>query len=306
MNILHMEYAVKVADAGSLKKASEDLLIAPPNLSRSIKELEADLGIALFERSPKGMSLTPKGEEFIHYAKKILSQIDDMEKVFKEDLPQKQKFSISVPRASYIAEAFVRFSKRIGPGEIELYYKETNPYRAVKNILEVDYKLGIIRYAACYDKYFQEMLKEKNLTCEILAEFRYVLIMSRENPLAAKDEIHFSDLCPLTEIAHADPFVPSLPLSTIKKEELPDDIKRHIFVFERGSQFDLLAENPQTFMWVSPVPDKLLRRYDLVQKRCPDNTRTYRDVLIYRRGYALSELDRQFIAEVRASKREFL
>ncbi|MCR4819052.1 MAG: LysR family transcriptional regulator [Fretibacterium sp.] len=306
MNILHMAYAVKVADAGSLNKASDELLIAPPNLSRSIKELESDLGITLFERSPRGMSLTPRGEDFIHYAKKILCQIDDLEKVFKENLPKKQKFSISVPRASYIAEAFVRFSKRIGSDEIELYYKETNSYRAVKNILNAGYKLGIIRYAACYDKYFQEMLKEKNLVCDILAEFRYVLIMSRKSPLAAKAEIHFSDLHPLTEIAHADPFVPSLPLSAVMKEELPDDIKRHIFVFERASQFDLLADNPQTFMWVSPVPDKLLHRYELVQKKCPDNSRTYQDVLIYRKGYTLSELDRQFIAEVRASKRECL
>ena len=302
MNILHMEHAVKVADTGSLQRASEELLIAPPNLSRSIKELESDLGIALFERSPKGMSLTHKGEEFIHYAKKILRQIDDIEKMFKGDLPQKQKFSISVPRASYIAEAFVRFSKRIGSGEFELYYKETNPYRAVKNILEADYRLGIIRYAACYDKYFQAMLRKKNLTCEVLAEFRHVLVIGRGSPLAAKDEIHFSDLRPLTELAHADPFVPSLPLPAVKKEELPDGIKRHIFVFEHEIQFELLTENPQTFMWVSPVPDKLLRRYDLVQKICPDNTRIYQDVLIYRKGYTLSEFDRQFIDEVRASK----
>lgn len=306
MNFLHMEYAVKVADAGSLKKASEELLIAPPNLSRSIKELEADLGIVLFERSPKGMSLTPKGEEFIHHAKKILSQLDGLEKAFKEDLSPKQKFSISVPRASYIAEAFVRFAKRIETSEIELYYEETNPYRAVKNILDADYQLGIIRYAARHDKYFQEMLQEKELAWEILSEFRYVLVMSRGSPLAAKEEIHFSDLRPLTEIAHADPLVPSLPLSAVRKEELPGGVRRRIFAFERGIQFELLAEDPQAFMWVSPVPDKLLRRYDLVQRRCLDDTRTYRDVLIYRKGYTLSELDRQFIAGVRASKREFL
>ena len=306
MNILHMEYAVRVADAGSLQKASEELLIAPPNLSRSIRELEADLGVALFERSSKGMSLTPRGEEFIHHAKKILSQIDDVERIFKEDLPQKQRFSISVPRASYIAEAFVRFSKHIGTGGIELYYEETSTYRTIKNILESGHKLGIIRYAARHDKHFQEMFREKELNGEVLAEFRPVLVMSRESPLAAKEEIHFSDLRPLTEIAHADPLVPSIPLSAVRKEELPDGIRRHIFVFERGSQFDLLAGDPQTFMWVSPAPDQLLRRYDLVQRECPDDTRTCRDVLICRRGYTFSELDRRFIDEVRASIREFL
>ena len=40
MNLLHMKYAVEVAKVGSLNKAAEKLFVAPPNISRSIKELE--------------------------------------------------------------------------------------------------------------------------------------------------------------------------------------------------------------------------------------------------------------------------
>ena len=69
MNILHMKYAVEVAKVGSLNKAAESLYVALPNISRSIKELEADLGISIFNRSAKGMELTPEGEEFIGYEK---------------------------------------------------------------------------------------------------------------------------------------------------------------------------------------------------------------------------------------------
>ena len=69
MNILHMKYAVEVARAGTLSKASETLLIAQPNISRSIKELEADLGITIFERTSKGMMMTPEGEVFINGSK---------------------------------------------------------------------------------------------------------------------------------------------------------------------------------------------------------------------------------------------
>ena len=65
MNILHMKYAVEVARHGSLNKAADALFIAQPNISRSIKELEANLGITIFDRSAKGMILTPEGEEFI-------------------------------------------------------------------------------------------------------------------------------------------------------------------------------------------------------------------------------------------------
>ena len=74
MNILHMKYAVEIAKLGSINKAAEALLIAQPNLSRAVKELETDLGVSIFDRSSKGMFLTPEGEKFIGYAKKILQQ----------------------------------------------------------------------------------------------------------------------------------------------------------------------------------------------------------------------------------------
>ena len=106
MNLLQVKYALTVAKTGSLSKASEELLIAVPNISRSIKELESDLNITIFERTTKGMQLTLEGEEFLGFAKGILEQIDQVENYYKHGAPQKQKFSISVPRACYISEAF--------------------------------------------------------------------------------------------------------------------------------------------------------------------------------------------------------
>ena len=213
MNILHMKYAVEVAKLGSLNKAAEALLIAQPNISRSIKELEADLGISIFNRSVKGMELTPEGEEFIGYAQSILKQIDEVEMAYKQGSPKKQKFSISVPRACYISDAFAEFSKCLSDDPAEIFYKETNSQRTINNVLNNDYQLDIIRYAENYDKYFKAMLEEKGLAYEMVAEFTYVLIMSRDNPLSEKDEITFDALVPYIEIAHADPYVPSLPLA---------------------------------------------------------------------------------------------
>ena len=301
-----MKYAVEVAKVGSLNKASETLLVATPNISRSIKELEGDLGIVIFDRTAKGMELTPEGEEFINYAKGILSQIDEVENLYKKGTSKKQKFSISVPRACYISEAFSEFSKSLSDEPAEIFYKETNSQRTINNILNHDYKLGIIRYAENYDKYFKSMLDEKGLTYEMITEFSYSLIMSADSPLAQKEEITFDDLKGFIEIAHADPYVPSMPLSKVVKEELPDNIDRRIFIFERASQFDLLYKNPDTFMWVSPAPDSLLKRYNLVQKKCVDNKKIYKDVLIYKNGYKLSKLDRQFMTELCEAKRKYL
>ncbi len=301
-----MKHALAVAKAGSLSKASEALLIAVPNLSRSIKELETDLGITIFDRTQNGMKMTPEGEEFLNFANGILSQIDEVEKFYKEGNPHKQKFSISVPRACYISEAFANFSKSLSHEAAEIFYKETNSQRTLHNMLHHEYKLGIIRYAEHYEKYFTSMLEEKGFRYELITEFTYSIIMSKENPLAQKKTITFQDLTAYIEIAHADPYVPSMPLSKVVKEELPDNIDRRIFIFERASQFDLLSLNPKTFMWVSPVPNRLLERYNLVERKCPENKKVYKDILIYKNDYKLSALDRQFIAELTEAKRKYL
>ena len=305
MNLMHIKYAVEVANEGSINKAAEKLYVGQPNLSRAIKELEASLGVKIFERSAKGMGLTSDGETFIRYAKTILRQVDEVESIFNGSGSVKKRFSISVPRASYISDAFARFSHSLtNEAEAEIIYKETNSLRAIKNILHEDYKLGIIRYAENYDKYFKTMLDEKDMQYEMITEFSYVLAMSRDNPLTSAEKITFDALKDYIEIAHADPYVPSLPLSQVRKEELPDNIGRRIFVFERASQFELLSENPETFMWVSPIPQKLLDRYDLVQIPCEENKKIYKDILIYKRDYKLTALDKAFIDELCKSKRE--
>ncbi len=303
MNILHMKYAVEIAKVGSINKASETLLVAQPNLSRSIKELEADLGISIFSRSAKGMFLTEEGEEFIANAKKILAEIDELEKSYQTG-DTKRKFTVSTPRASYISDALANFSMELVDKNVEVFYKETNSSKTIKNVVSGDYKLGIIRYAENYDKYFKAMLDEKGLAYEMVAEFSYCLVMNRESPLAELSEIHFSDLEPYIEIAHADPYVPSLPFAVVKKEELPDNSRGRIFVYERASQFDLMSRNPNIFMWVSPLPDRILDIYGLTQRKCPDNKKLYKDVLIYRKEYKLTALDKLFITEMCNSKRK--
>ena len=302
MNILHVKYVISIAENGSINKAAEELHVAQPNLSRVVREMEADLGIQFFRRSSKGMLLTPDGELFVNQARKILEQIDEMESLYKEKKAGKLRFSISVPRASYISDAFAAFSRTLGKEDVEIFYHETNALQAVKNILEVGYSLGIIRYAAGYDKYFKQMLEEKGMRGELVAEFKYVLVMREDCALAAMETIRFAALQQYIQIAHADPYVPSLPLSTVRNEELPQTPRR-IFVFERGSQFDLLTENPETFMWVSPLPERLLRLLHLVQRECAENQRLYRDMLIHRQDYRLTELDKRFITELTQSKR---
>ena len=247
MNLLHMKQALEVAKSGSINKAAEVLLVAAPNISRSIKELESDLGITIFERTQNGMNLTPDGEEFLDFAKSIVGQIDRVENYYKKVHPRKQTLSLSAPRASYVCEAFAEFSKSLSKDAAEIFYKETNSQRTLNNMINHDYKLGIVRYAENYDMYFKTMLEEKGFTYELITEFTYKIIMSKDSPLAKLDSISSNDLREYIEIAHADPYVPSMPVSKVVKEELSDEIDRRIFVFERTSQFELLTRNTDTW-----------------------------------------------------------
>ena len=307
MNVMHMKYAVEIANTKSISKAAENLYMGQPNLSRAIKELEESLGITIFKRTTKGISVTPEGEEFLQYAKRIISQVEEVEEIYRNGKSKKQRFSVCVPRASYISDAFAEFAKNIDTSiSAEIFYKETNSMRTINNIVKEDYNLGIIRYQSSFDKYFTSMFSEKKLMHETIMEFSYVLLMSKSHPLADKEKIELKDLADYIEISHADPYVPSLPLIDVKKAELSESVDKHIFVFERGSQFVLLEKVPTTFMWVSPIPDELLEKYSLVQKKCIGNTKVYKDVLIYRKGYKLTELDDAFITEVCTAKRKIM
>lgn len=305
MNILHLRYAVEVASTGSINKAAENLYMNQPNLSRAIKELEENLGIAIFERTTRGMIVTREGEQFLEYARKILAQIDEVENIYKRERGEKQRFSASVPRASYIAEAFLALNKYIDKKEAsEIFYQETNSMTTVSNIVNGICRLGIIRYASNYDSYFKRLLEEKNLSYELITEFGYVAAMSEKHELAKEKTVSCESLSAFTEIVHTDSSTPPQPFPSHKREVTEDNINKRIFVFDRASQFDILSENTDSFMWVSPLPKSLCERYRLVQKRSEEGKKIYKDMLIYRSDYKLSKLDSIFISEVCRVKRE--
>ncbi len=304
MNILHLKYAIEIAKTGSLNKAAENLYMGQPNLSRAIKELEAGLGISIFERSAKGMVPTPEGKDFLMYAEQILAKIEEVEAIYRSGAQKKQRFSITVPHASYISEAFTAFTNQLDTSvPAELFYSEGSSSQAVQNILTSDYKLGIVRYSECYDRQFKEMLDEKGLAGELVAEFVPRLIMSRENPLAEADEITFGDLERCIELAQTDLYV---PFTTAKLPEPLTDCPRRLFVYDRASRLELLSLNHETYMWGSPLPKEQLERCGLVERSCRESRQIWRDTLIRRRDYQLTKLDGLFITELTASRRRNL
>ncbi len=300
MNILHLRYVVEIEKTKSISKAAENLYMNQPNLSRAVKELEESLGIMIFRRTSKGITITPDGEVFLSHAKGILSQIDEVESIYHEKERVKQKIAVAVPRATYISAAFADFVKQLDEKEpIDIYYKETNAMQAIENLIQGEYQLAVIRYQSGFDRNFKKLLKEKNLESELLSRFTIRALMSEKNPCTLIDEVCTKDLLQQIEIAHPDPYVPELSFMDVKKAEFSEHINKRIFVFERASQMDLLSEMDHTYMWVSPIPQRIKEQYHLVEKQVIDHQKEYMDVLIYRREHKRKEIESEFIAYIK-------
>lgn len=305
MNTLHFKYAVEVERTRSITQAANNLYIAQPSLSKAIKELEDTVGVQIFERTSKGVVPTPKGEAFLVYAKNVLAQIDKMESLRVANDADRQVFKISIPRGSYIGSGFTKFVAELDTNkEINVSIQETNSIQAIDNILEDHYPLGIIRYQTVYENYFMDYLAEKNLCHDLVWEFECVVVFSKDHPLAAVRTVAYEELCRYIELLHGDAYVPYLPVSELKKSQKAPSVQRKIYVYERGSQFEILTHIPTTYMWVSPIPQELLDRYGLVQRRCAAVNRKCKDVLIYPKGYHFTPLDQKFIDKLYEAKNE--
>ena len=209
------------------------------------------------------------------------------------------------PRASYVACAVTEFVSQLDDqSAMEVFYKETNAHRAINNIVNADYKLGILRYQSTYEQYFHDMLEEKGLAAETIAQFQYVLVMARSILWPSRRRFACRISSPMSRFAHADPFVPSLPLSTVRKNELLDDVDKHVFVFERGSLNGSASPDQKAFMWVSPIPSETAGSVRPGAAALSGERETYQDVLIYKKEYAFTDLDRQFIETLKRVKEQ--
>lgn len=297
MNLLHLKYAVEVEKTGSITQAAENLFMGQPNLSKAIKELEASIGFLIFKRTSKGVVATPEGAEFLKQARAILSQMDALEAQYHPNREDRVSVRVCIPRASYIAYAFANFVNRLDAGKgLEINFRETSSVETVNAVARGEFDLGIIRYAAQYEKYFMNMLVEKGLHFQPICAFEKVVLMEKHHVLANQETVTRADLAPYIEIAHGDHAVPYLSFAEVREEEPAGG--RTIRIYERGSQFCLLKRVPDTYMWVSPMPDEVLGRHGLVQRRCSDLHYAHRDLVVFQKGHRVTQYEQEFLKEV--------
>lgn len=288
INTLYLTYALEIERVGSITQAAQNLFMAQPNLSKAIKELEKEVGFAIFKRTSTGVRPTDEGAEFLFYAKNIANQLGAVKRISQRTGSEKLKYKISIPRGSYIADGFTSFVSELKLEKgMEVTVNETNDIGTINNVVDHGYNIGIIRYQVVNEDYFLTMLKNNHLVYETLWEFEYVLVMSKKHPLAEKEDITIEDLKEYTKITHGDIDLPHDKFS--KDKRLTS--RNVIYVYERGSQFDLLANVPSTYMWVSPIPQSLLDKNQLVQRICKAENNLYKDVMIFREDYHQNQYD---------------
>ena len=119
MTLQQLRQIIMVADSGSINEAAKRLFITQPSLSATIKTVENETGIEIFNRSNRGIIATAEGEEFLGYARQVSEQYQLMEDKYLTGTPYKKKFGVSMQHYTFAVEAFIHLIRQ---------YEEDNLY----------------------------------------------------------------------------------------------------------------------------------------------------------------------------------
>lgn len=186
MNTESLEYFIKVYEKKSFNSAAKDLFITPQGLSKMVKQLETDLKTELFHRDSRGVEPTENGELLYARAKHICYLVEDIKKEISVINGDKGILNVIVTysTASILPiNLLFDFSKKYN--NIKIKIKEVSDQYAIKESFEndeVDAALMIVNE------------KIDNCNYELILKGEIVAVISKNHPLAKKNEISISDL----------------------------------------------------------------------------------------------------------------
>lgn len=194
MTIQQLNYAIAISEAGSFNKASEILYVSQPSLTESMKELEKEIGITIFLRSGRGVTLTSEGAEFILYARQVINSYNELNEHYGNAKNIKKKFGVSTQHYSFAVKAFVELVKNYDVGEYEFAIREARTLDVIRDVATLRSEIGIIYLSEFNKTAINKLLRSSELefhpiiTCEA-----YVYLWSG-HPLAGNKVITFDQL----------------------------------------------------------------------------------------------------------------
>lgn len=194
MTILQLKYVIAIANAQSFREAASRLFISQPALSSSIRELEEELDVQLFERTNKGIRVTEQGNEFLIYAKEAVSQYELIEDRYLDRDKDKKHFSVSMQHYVFAVHAFVSVAEEYDASKYVYSVYETRTDEVLNNVKNLKSEIGVISYSKSNEKVMKKLFREYQLKfVPLMIRDTYVYVW-KEHPLAGKKELSLKEL----------------------------------------------------------------------------------------------------------------
>ena len=207
MTLQQLRYIVTIVNCGSISEAAKHLFITQPSLSNSVRELEKEMGISIFNRSSKGIALSSQGMEFLSYARQVLEQAELLEQHYTNKKPVKRICSISTQHYAFAVNAFANLVSCQNTDEYEFTLRETRTYEIIDDVKNYRSELGILYINDFNRKVLEKLFKESGLVFHPLFKASPHVFISVTHPLSARNSVAIEDWR----------ITPSWPLSRAKK-----------------------------------------------------------------------------------------
>jgi DNA-binding transcriptional LysR family regulator len=183
-----VQYFVAVAEQGSVTRAAQNLSISQSSVTEALKELETDLGVELFERHPRGLTITHNGHQFLRHATKILASVSDARTSFsgqQSTLSGTLNIGVTSLVAGYVLSDLLARYRRACPGVEVSAIEDNGGY--LEHLLvggELDVAVMVI----------SNLRDRMALQAEILETSPYRLWLPMGHPLVSADIISVADI----------------------------------------------------------------------------------------------------------------
>lgn len=194
MTLQQLNYVITISEIGSLNKAAEILYVSQPSLTSAIKELEKEVGIVIFNRSGKGVTLTNDGAEFLLYARQVHQQYESLLEKYGKSGNLKKKFGVSTQHYSFAVKAFVEMVKIFDTAEYEFAIRETKTRDVIDDVSTLKSEIGILYFSDFNRKILTKLLSANHLEFHKLIDCKAYVYLWKGHPLANLATIHFDQL----------------------------------------------------------------------------------------------------------------
>ena len=194
MTFVQLKYILTIAETKSLNKAAEQLYVSQPSLTNALKELEKEVGITIFFRTGRGVTLTNDGVEFLTYARELYREYEQLLQRYGEGGSYKKKFAVSTQHYSFAVNAFVDVIRKFDARKYDFTLRETQTYEIIEDVAKLKSEIGILYTSSQNETIIMKLIRQNDLKFEELFVAKPHVFISSKHPLADKEALTLEDL----------------------------------------------------------------------------------------------------------------